>query len=140
MMNTIKVGTFPGEIKEFAVEQRSTIAQVLELAELNAEGYQIKLDGRVADMNEVLPSDAKNLLLIKAVKGAMQTIKCGCFPGEIKEYGIEDGMTVNDVIELAGLTTDGFQIKLDGRLADLDEVIQSTDKNLLLIKAVKGAK
>ena len=68
-MKLIKVGTFPGRISEVAVEDNATVAEALEVADLNSEGYEIQLDGRVVGLDEPI-RDCSLLVLAKQVKGA----------------------------------------------------------------------
>ncbi|MDD2493889.1 MAG: hypothetical protein PHE29_01720 [Tissierellia bacterium] len=70
-MVTVKVGVMPGQINEFAVEEGTSIAQVLRVANLSAEGYEVKVDGnKVTDLNgETVNSDTSLILLTKMIKG-----------------------------------------------------------------------
>lgn len=68
-MKTIKVGIMPGRINEFAVALGSTIAEVLEIAELSAEGYEVKIDGVTAGLDAVVGNDTNLVLLSKMIKG-----------------------------------------------------------------------
>ena len=69
----------------------------------------------------------------------MITLKIGKLMGLIAEYAIETGITVGKALELANLSdTDGYQIKLDGEIVSLDNVINENNKILILSKMVKG--
>lgn len=69
MERVIKVGQMPGRINEFGVDDNSTFAEVIALAGLNAEGYEVKADGRtIKDLNEKVGS-TNLVLLAKQVKG-----------------------------------------------------------------------
>ena len=65
-------------------------------------------------------------------------LKVGKMPGEIKEFAVEEGSTVGDVLELANLDSDGFTIKVDYAEVDDDYVIKESDNLLLLTKKTKG--
>lgn len=67
-MKTIKVGKFPGRIEELVVEDGATVAQVLDIAGLEPQGYEIQLDGNVVGVDTVV--DGNLLVLAKQVKGA----------------------------------------------------------------------
>jgi len=69
-MTTIKIGTFPGELKEYVVENGTTVAEALALAGLTVGAEQeVKLDGEVVSTSDVV--DGGSLLLVtKRLKGA----------------------------------------------------------------------
>lgn len=71
MEKTIRVGMMPGRINEFAVEEGTSIAKVLEMAELNSTGYDVKVDGeKISDLSNTFVDEDTNLvLLVKQVKG-----------------------------------------------------------------------
>lgn len=70
-MLTIKIGVFPGSINEFAMEEGTTVAKALEMANINVGAEQeVKADGEVISVNEVVPSGTKMLLVTKRIKGA----------------------------------------------------------------------
>ena len=88
---TIKVGTMPGRIEEFAVEVGSTVGSVLALAGLDATGFEVKVDGvRVTDLDGTKVSEGTNaILLAKQVKGnANGFVKIGSMPGRIEEFAL----------------------------------------------------
>lgn len=70
-MVQVKVGVMPGQINEFAVEEGTSIANVLNVAGLNASGYEVKVDGyKVSDLEtEFVNSDTRLVLLTKMIKG-----------------------------------------------------------------------
>jgi len=70
-MVQVKVGVMPGQINEFVVEEGTSIANVLNIAGLNASGYEVKVDGyKVTDLeNEFVNSDTRLVLLTKMIKG-----------------------------------------------------------------------
>lgn len=70
MTKTVRVGMMPGRINEFAVEEGATVASVLELAELNPAGYDVKVDGTKVDPTSAPITSGTNLILLaKQVKG-----------------------------------------------------------------------
>lgn len=69
-MKTVKAGIMPGRITEYAVNEGDTIQSVLDLAELNAEGYEVKVDGATVNpATAVVTSSTTLILLAKKVKG-----------------------------------------------------------------------
>lgn len=136
---TIKVGTMPGRIEEFAVEVGSTVASVLTLAGLDASGFEVKVDGvRVTDLNSATVTNGTNaILLAKQVKGNAM-VKIGSMPGRIEEFALEEGTTIQQAIDLAGLSASGFEVKVDGtRVTDLNTPVGNANA-ILLAKQVKG--
>jgi sulfur carrier protein ThiS len=67
--NSVKIGVMPGRIEEYALEVSTTVAEALEVAGLDADGFEIKADGTtVSDVNQAIGS-ANVILLTKKVKG-----------------------------------------------------------------------
>ena len=69
-MLQIKIGNFPGELKEFAIEKGTTVQEALAMANISVGAEQeIKLDGEVVEASD--PIESGNLLLVtKRLKGA----------------------------------------------------------------------
>ena len=69
-MLQIKIGNFPGELKEFAIEKGTTVQEALAMANISVGAEQeIKLDGEVVEASD--PIEFGNLLLVtKRLKGA----------------------------------------------------------------------
>jgi sulfur carrier protein ThiS len=65
----VKIGQIPGAVNEYALETGTTIAQALELANLSATGFEVRMDGVVVESTVVIPEDAKMVLLVKQIKG-----------------------------------------------------------------------
>ena len=140
MTNTVKVAKLPGTVSEVVLEQGATIAQALELAGIeNTQGFEIKVDGRtVTDTSETVGS-ASMILLAKKIKGNAALVKVAKLPGTVTEVALEDGASVQDALESAGIeSTQGFEIKVDGRtITNLDEQVGNASM-ILLAKQVKG--
>jgi sulfur carrier protein ThiS len=59
----------PGKMEKFAMASGSTVADVLNKAGLNAEGYDVRLGGvAVRDLNTPI-RDGQTLLLLRPVRG-----------------------------------------------------------------------
>ena len=138
MTNTIKVGKMPGTIAEFAIAEGTTLAQALEIAGLDATGFEVKVDGtKVTDFDTVV-NGSNLVLLAKLVKGNANTVKVGKMPGTIAEFAFEPPTSFAEVLATAGLDATGFEVKADGvKVTDFDQEIGST-KLILLSKMVKG--
>lgn len=136
-MLNVRIGTMPGRINEFALENGATVKEALEIADLTAEGYQIKVNGEQADEEKVL-SDGDLVLLVKQIKGNSEPlVRVGTMPGRINEYAVLADATVEDVLEIADLTAEGYQIKVNGEMATLDTPVNDGDL-VLLVKQIKG--
>lgn len=68
---TVRVGIMPGRITEYAVEVGTSIADVLEMADLDPSGYDVKVDGeKVTSLDGTTVGANTNLILLaKQVKG-----------------------------------------------------------------------
>lgn len=140
MSKIIRVGVMPGRINEVAVEVGTSVADVIELAGLNADGYDIKVDGDKVDKNFNVAEETELVLLVKQVKGnANGVVRVGMMPGRINEHAIEVGTPIKDLLEQAGLDSQGYDVKVDGEKVDLDTATVKDETNLvLLVKQVKG--
>lgn len=70
-VKTVRVGMMPGRIEEFALEVGTSISDVLDIAGLNPEGYDVKVDGvKIENFYSTLITENTNLILLaKQVKG-----------------------------------------------------------------------
>ena len=72
-MTTLKIGMFPGELKEFAIEESTTVADALKMANITIGAEQeIKLDGEVVIGSDFVTEDSRLLLVTKRLKGAVR--------------------------------------------------------------------
>ena len=70
----------------------------------------------------------------------MLKIKVGVFPGKVEEFAVEDGTTVREALDLAGISVGAEQeVKVDGVVADYNSEIPSTASMVLVTKRIKGA-
>jgi sulfur carrier protein ThiS len=142
---TVRVGQMPGRIEEYAVEDSATYAEVITLAGLSATGYDVKADGNLITNLDAPIGSATLIILAKQVKGnaygdVTKSVRVGQMPGRIEEYVVSEGTSIADVLNLAGLSASGFDVKVDGALVtDLSgtKVTQSTNL-IILAKQVKG--
>lgn len=138
---TVRVGIMPGRINEFAVEEGTSIASLLEQASLDAKGYDVKVDGAKVDPSSATVTASTNLvLLVKQVKGnAAKTVRVGIMPGRINEFAVEEGTTIADLLGQASLDAKGYDVKVDGTKVDPSSATVTSSTNLvLLVKQVKG--
>lgn len=136
---TVKVGVMPGQISEYALESGATVAQALETAGLDSTGYDIRVNGAAASLDNVL-ADGSIVLLVKKIKGNADgfiTVKAGVMPGQINQYALETDATVEDVLEQAGLDPNGFEVRVNGMTGSLETPL-ADGAIVLLVKKIKG--
>lgn len=70
-MVTIQVGVFPGRVDSYAVEEGTSVAEVLALAGLSVGADQeIKMDGEVVSPDDEIDDSTRLVLLAKRIKAA----------------------------------------------------------------------
>ena len=65
----VKVGKMPGKSIEVVVGEGTTVRELLELAEFDHAGHEIKVDGEQGTLDTVISSSTNLVLLAKLVKG-----------------------------------------------------------------------
>lgn len=140
MEKMIKIGVMPGRIQEVVCENGATIRELLVISDLDSTGYEIKVDGSVVSLDHQIGDNDNLVLLVKQIKGNAGVIKVGIMPGRIQEVAFTDGMSINDVLEVAGLDKAGYEIKVDGNVVNGDYQIDERDNLILLVKQIKGNK
>lgn len=136
---TIRVGKMPGRISEFAVAKETSIKEVLELAGLDASGHDIKVDGKVASLNDTV-GDANLIILAQMVKGnSDKIVRVGKMPGRIIEVAVASNTKISEVLEFAELDASGFDIKADGKVVRLEDEVGEANL-IILAQQVKGNK
>ena len=136
MSMLVKVGKMPGRVGEYALNSGATVREALVIAELDNQGFEIKVNGAPATLDTVL-NNGDNVLLVQMVKGNMPIVKVGKMPGRVEEYAVNEGATVAEVLELAELDSTGYEIKVNGAPANFSTVLREGD-NVLLVQLVKG--
>lgn len=138
MTNLVKVGKMPGTIQEILIEDGTNVQQVLELAGLDRDGYEIKVNGGVAQLGDTVNA-GDMVILTKMIKGNAGLVKVGKMPGTIQEILVEDGTSVATVLELAGLDKAGYEVKVNGSVTDERTEVDEGDM-VILTKMIKGNK
>ena len=67
----------------------------------------------------------------------MMKIKVGMMPGKLVEVVVEQGSTVREIFEVAGVELSNHEIRLDGEKIDLDRTINNGNL-LVAMKMIKG--
>lgn len=141
-MKQLKVGVLPGKINEVVLEDGATYRDALNLEGLNPEGYDVKVDNRtITDLDQTIQSGDQLILLVQKVKGnSFKTVKVGVLPGKIQDFAVEEGKTIQEVLNIADLSTEGYDVKVDSQtVTDLNGTYVTDRTNLiLLVQKVKG--
>ena len=132
---TIKVAVVPGMVKEVVIEVGQTLATVLELANIDTTGYEIRVNGTTTESLETIAPENGMIMLTKKVKGN-GVIRVAVVPGMVKEVAVEDGASVNEVLQYADITATGYEIRMNGTV--LEDVGVVADGMIMLTKKVKG--
>lgn len=141
MEKVLRVGKMPGRITEVVVEVGTSIKDVLELVELDATGFEIKVDGNTATLDTKVTEDTNLVILAQQVKGNSEKIvRVGKMPGRIQEILVQPGMKVREVLAMAELDPAGFEIKVDGQQSSLDATVTENTNLIILAAQVKGNK
>ena len=137
-MRTIKVGLMPGRLVEMTVEGGETPRQILSLAGIELpSGFELRLDGEKVDLD--VPVTGNLLVGSKMIKGNSSTTKVGLMPGRLVEIMAEEGMTVAQRFEIAGVEVpSGYEVRADGEKVSMED---TRSYNLLVAsKMIKGNK
>ena len=137
-MLNIKVGVMPGKLTEVVAEEGTKVKDIFTLAEIDIEGYELRLDGeKVKEYDEV---QSGNLLLaMKRIKGNSSTLKVGIMPGKLTEIVIQEETTAFEAFDIAEIDVTGYELRLDGEKIDGDCTVNN-GKLLVAMKKIKGNK
>jgi len=140
MIKLVKVGTVPGKIQEVSVETGTIVKAAIETAGFVTEGYEVKVDGRTVDATTAtVKSSTATILLVAKVKGnSAIVVKVGTVPGKIQEVTLDSSQSVGEAIQLAGLVSEGYEVKLNGRTANDSTRLGASAQTILLVAKVKG--
>ena len=137
-MLNIKVGVMPGKLVEVVAEEGTKVKEIFALADINTEGYELRLDGeKVKEYDEV---QSGNLLVaMKKIKGNSSTLKVGVMPGKLTEIVLLPNTTAFEAFDIAEIDVTGYELRLDGEKIDGDCVVNGGNL-LVAMKKIKGNK
>ena len=137
-MLNIKVGVMPGKLVEVVAEEGTKVKEIFTLAEINTEGYELRLDGeKVKEYDEV--QSGALLVCMKKIKGNSSVLKVGVMPGKLTEIAIQPETTAFEAFDIAEIDVTGYELRLDGEKIDGDCTVN--DGSLLIgMKRIKGNK
>ena len=130
----------PGKLEKLAMPEGSTVRDVLQKANLNPEGFEVRLGGvKCDDLNQVV-RDGQSLLLLRPVRGNGDndiTVTAG-LPGQLKKFNLAAGSTVRDVLRQAELNPEGYHVRIGGdTITNLDQPLVN-GQAILLLRPVRG--
>ncbi len=67
----------------------------------------------------------------------MINVKVGKLPGRLVDVALEDGATVGDALEQAGLDSSGYEIRVGTLTKNANDRVANGD-TVLLVKMIKG--
>ena len=135
-MFTIKVGAMPGKLQEVVVDGELTAKEIFELAEVDYEGHEIRLDGNRINIDEKV-NNGNLLVAMKMIKGNANIIKVGIMPGKLQEIEFTPGEIARHIFEKVEIDTNNMEIRLDGNKIDIDTRIENGNL-LVAMKMIKG--
>lgn len=68
-----------------------------------------------------------------------KVVRVGKMPGRIQEVLVQTGTSIREVLELAGLDSTGYEIKIDGQVGSLDSTVGEDTNLIVLAQQIKGA-
>lgn len=134
-MKNVKVVLFPGAPVNVEVEGNESVREVFSKAGLDADGRELKIDGRAVDMSDTI-GDANMLIAMKKIKGNAE-LKVVNFPGAPMTIEVNGSMTVRMAFDEAGIDCEGRELKLDGRQVELGDFVDG-GRMLIAMKKIKG--
>lgn len=64
-------------------------------------------------------------------------VKIGRMPGMIREYDLPEGSTVEDALAEAGLSSEGYDVRINGETARSGAELED-GQSVLLVRQIKG--
>jgi len=130
----------PGKLEKLSMPEGSTVRDVLSKANLNHEGFEVRLGGVKCDDLNTVVRDGQSLLLLRPVRGNGEndiTVTAG-LPGQLKKFPMPQGSTVRDVLREANLNHEGFHVRNGGdTITNLDQPLVN-GQAILLLRPVRG--
>ena len=137
-MLNIKVGVMPGKLVEVVAEEGTKVKEIFALADINTEGYELRLDGeKVKEYDEV--QSGSLLVCMKKIKGNSSTLKVGVMPGKLTEITLLPNTTAFEAFDIAEIDVTGYELRLDGEKIDGDCVVNEGSL-LIAMRKIKGNK
>lgn len=130
-----------GNVKKLVLEGSGwTVQDVLKYAELNHDGYDIRVGGQPARLDSPV-TDGQTVMLLRPVRGNTDggtiSVNVGHI-GNVKKLVLEgNNWTVKDVIKYAELDASGYDIRVAGQPASLESPV-TDGQTVMLLRPVRG--
>ena len=102
------------------------------------DNEEIRINQRDADMSSVL-SNGDIVTLVPKVKGGQKIVKVARLGTAVEEVAVADSATIEDILRAAGIEIENEDVRIDGRSANLNDVIGSGTV-VTIVPKVKGGK
>jgi hypothetical protein len=135
---SVNVGV-PGNIRKLVLEGSDwTVRDVLKYAEIDHNGYDLRVGGQPVDLNARI-TDGQTVLLLRPVRGNTGTISVNVgVPGNIRKLVLEGSdWTVRDVLKYAEIDHNGYDLRVGGQPVDLNARV-TDGQTILLLRPVRG--
>jgi sulfur carrier protein ThiS len=132
----VKVAKLGDRVQEFFVDNGATVADALRLAGYNAAGFDLRVNGSPVCPDQPL-NDSDILTLVPAIKGGQYMVKVAKLGERVQEYYLEDGSSVGNALDMAGYSTTGFDLRVNGSPATVYDDLDDGDI-ITLVPAIKG--
>jgi sulfur carrier protein ThiS len=135
----VKVGRLPGRIETIGLNGDRKVSTALEAAGLDAEGYEVRVNGNPASMDTELTA-GQTVLLTQKIKGNADDhieVKVGRLPGRIETIALNGDRRVSTALEAAGLDAEGYEVRVNGNPASMDTDL-TAGQTVLLTQKIKG--
>lgn len=137
-MLIVKIAKLGSKVVEVALADNATLAQALGLAEMDAEGFEPRVNGRPATDATVL-ANGDIVTLVPKIKGGQLLVKVAKLGARVVELYVPDGTTVGQAIVQAEFDAEGFEVRVNGTPArDADEL--SDGAIVTLVPKIKGGR
>ena len=138
MATSVKIVKLPGRVEEFLLEDGATVEDGLEQAGITLESNsEIKVNGNISNKGTVL-RNGDSVVVSTKIKGNATSVKIVKLPGRVEEFLLEDGATVEDGLDQAGITLESnSEIKVNGNISNKGTVLRNGDSVVVSTK-IKG--
>lgn len=135
---TVTVGRVPGTITNVAVNEGSTVSDVLRSASINlTTGEEVRINGTTSPLTQAV-NDGDRIFIVKQIKGNQIIVTVGRVPGAISDVSLVSNSPISEVLRVAGITlAAGEEVRVDGNPATLTTVV-GDGARVFIVKQIKG--
>lgn len=137
-MNLVKVAKLGTAVKEVALELTANVGDALRAAEIEAGGFEIRVNGNPVEATASVRS-GDVITLVPQIKGGMNLVKVAKLGSAVKEVALESTATIAQALRAAETDQAGFEIRLNGNPVGTDANVRSGDI-VTLVPQIKGGR